>query len=94
MLRPKDLLDLPRIHFQISDLPPPGRIMLIGPEAMYGLSILAIDNLFGRKTEEEVNEEIAALAGAAVRDRKVVLIKNIGKESGNHGSEEKTAREP
>ena len=83
------LRDEPALLVEPNKYLEPSQAMLIDQGVYAQLSLLAIDGLFGRKTQEEVDEELAALAGAALHDRKVVLIKNIGKEAGNHGREEK-----
>lgn len=88
------LRDEPVLRIEANKYLEPGQGMIID-DGVYGqIQLLAIDRMFGRKTDEEIGQELAALAGAATRDRKVVLIKNIGKESGNHGSEEKTSSQP
>lgn len=81
------LRDEPSLRIEPNKHLEPGQAMLIDDAVYAQLEVFAIDKLFGRKTKEEIDEELAALAGVAMRDRKVVLIKNIGKESGSHGEE-------
>jgi hypothetical protein len=83
------LEDEPVLQVEPNKYLEPGQAMLIDQSVYAQLKLLAIDGLFSRKTPEEIDEELAALAGSAMRNRRVVLIKNIGKESGNHGKEEK-----